>query len=89
MATREICKACWRPSPVGFSVPDDIWARVRPERLPGDVLCIMCFARLADEQLIEWDTAIEFFPVSLVTHLTLRTGRDLAESPDATSPAIT
>jgi hypothetical protein len=65
--TREICKSCWRPSPVGFSVPDEVWERVKHPNLPGDVLCIMCFARFADELLIEWDREIRFWPVSLVT----------------------
>lgn len=80
--TREICKACWRPSPVGFSVPEEVWKLVKPANLPGDVLCIMCFATLADEHGIQWDTAIEFYPVSLAT---LRCGPDAHVSirPDA------
>lgn len=68
MPTREICKACWRPSPVGFEVPVAVWNKVKPERLTGDVLCIMCFATLADEALIPWDAEITFYPVSLATH---------------------
>jgi hypothetical protein len=74
--TREICKACWRPSPVGFSVPDEVWNAVRHPNLPGNVLCIMCFAALADEQLIQWDKKIEFFPVSLASHLGILIAED-------------
>jgi len=65
--SREICKACFRPSSVGFAVPDEVWAAVKPERLPGDVLCLQCFTTLADEQLIPWDRDIQFYPVSLAT----------------------
>ena len=65
--SREICRSCWRPSPVGFSVPDAAWKAVRHPQLPGDVLCIICFAQLADEKLIQWDREITFYPVSLVT----------------------
>lgn len=69
MATREICKACWRPSAVGFSVPDEVWLAVVPTQLPGHVLCLACFSALADEALVAWDRAIEFHPVSLATHI--------------------
>jgi len=67
--SREICQVCFRANPVGFSVPDDVWTDVVPERLRSSVLCISCFARLADEQLVPWDHKIELYPVSLHTHL--------------------
>lgn len=67
--TREICKACRRPSAVGFSVPDAVWAAVVPAGV--NVLCLGCFTTLADETLVPWDRAIEFHPVSLATHLGL------------------
>jgi hypothetical protein len=68
-ATREICRCCWHPSPVGFDVPNEIWeASVHPE-FRDTVLCLGCFARLADERLIEWDRDIEFFPVAAVSML--------------------
>jgi hypothetical protein len=64
--TREICKACGRVNPLGFSVPDGVW------NLATDhfqfVLCIMCFAQRADEAGLRWDQEIEFFPVSLASH---------------------
>lgn len=63
--TRETCKCCWRPSAVGFHVPDEVWAAVAPEGV--NVLCLGCFAALADEALVPWDRQIEFFPVSLAT----------------------
>jgi hypothetical protein len=65
--SRELCKACWHPVTVGFHVPDEVWNLVVPDRLPGDVLCLGCFTRLADEKRVEWDREIEFFPVSMVT----------------------
>lgn len=63
---REICKACWNVNPVGFSVPDVVWARTVPLELRDRVLCIMCFARFADEIGVNWSREIEFFPVSRV-----------------------
>jgi hypothetical protein len=63
--TREICKACWQVSAVGFMVPDGIWALAVPEALRERVLCLTCFTRLADENGVEWDREIQFYPVSL------------------------
>ena len=67
--SREICKICWHVNPVGFSVPDAVWEAVVPLQFRSNVLCILCFARLADEKLIPWDEDIKFYPVSLYTHL--------------------
>lgn len=62
---REICKACWNVNPVGFSVPDPIWQRVTvPLGFQDHVLCIMCFARFADEIALDWSDAIQLYPVS-------------------------
>ena len=69
--TRELCKLCYHINTVGFSVPDEIWRDVVPENLQESVVCLSCFARLADEQMVEWDREIEFYPVSLVTHICL------------------
>lgn len=66
--TREICKACNQISAVGFSVPDEMWQAAVPSHLCNSVLCIACFARFADEQLIPWDRGIQFHPVSLASH---------------------
>lgn len=65
--TREICKACNRPSPVGFQVPGDVWAAVVPDRY--GVLCVQCFVTFADEAGVRWCRNIQFFPVSLAAHL--------------------
>lgn len=63
-SSRETCRCCWQPSPVSFFVSDEVWvAAVQPE-FRHTVLCIGCFARFADERLVEWDREIEFFPVS-------------------------
>ena len=69
VATREICKMCYRINPVGFKVLDKIWREVVPPEFQHFVVCLSCFIRLADEMLIPWDDEIRFFPVSLVTHL--------------------
>lgn len=69
MITREICKICHHVNPVGFSVPDNIWHLVVPEFAASSVVCIGCFTRLGDEKLIRWEDGIQFFPVSLASHL--------------------
>lgn len=63
-SSREICRGCWRPIPVGFSVPDEIWAAAVPHELRDKTLCLGCFTALADERLIDWADQIEFWPVS-------------------------
>lgn len=65
--TREICKICFHPNRVGFSVPDEVWNIVIPDIHKNHVVCLQCFTRLADEHLVEWDKNIEFFPISLQT----------------------
>ena len=67
--SREICKICFRANPVGFTVPNEIWKDVVPSEYCSRVLCISCFTRLADEKLIPWDREIQFYPVSMNTHL--------------------
>lgn len=67
--TREICKCCFQLNKIGFSVPDNVWEQSIPEQFRNSVLCLTCFTRFADEQLIDWDNNIEFYPVSLKTIL--------------------
>ena len=68
MVTREICKICYHPITVGFSVPDHVWNEVVPEHLQGSTVCLACFTRLGDEKEVAWDLGMECFPVSAVTH---------------------
>lgn len=63
-SAREICKACWRPSGVGFHVPEHVWSQAVHPDFQNRVLCLGCFVAMADERLIAWDDDIEFFPVS-------------------------
>jgi hypothetical protein len=65
--TRELCKICYHPNPVGFTVPGEIWEEVVPEKFRTEIVCLSCFIRLADEKLITWDKTIEFWSVSLAT----------------------
>lgn len=67
--TREWCAMCNRVSPVGFHVPDEVWAEVVHPRYQHSTICLSCFAARADEMLIEWDRDIALFPVSLKTHI--------------------
>lgn len=74
MSTRERCKDCGRYSPLGFHVPDEVWAAVAP---PGmNVLCIVCFDYHATENGIDWVPHVsEWAPVSGVMHARVRAGR--------------
>jgi hypothetical protein len=67
--SREICRLCFHANPVGFSVPDNVWEAAMPPDHRQSVLCLACFARLADEKLIPWDGEIALYPVSMATHL--------------------
>lgn len=67
--SREICRICFRANPVGFRVPDSTWRAVVPEELQSKTLCLRCFTQLADEKLVPWDRQIQFYPVSMATHL--------------------
>lgn len=71
MSTREICKICYHANAIGFRVPDHIWDKIVPDEFRDGVICVACFTRLGDEKCIMWDEEIEFFPVSLATHLGL------------------
>lgn len=59
-----MCRACWHPNPIGFVVPDAVWEQAVHPELQHEMLCIGCFARMADERLIRWCDVIELFPVS-------------------------
>lgn len=62
---REVCKRCFRENPVGFRVPDEVWAAAVPERYRDKVLCIFCFDDFATRRGVDWSTGpIEFWPVS-------------------------
>ena len=65
-STREMCRCCWRPSPVAFLVPDAIWEAAVHPAFRDQVLCVMCFACFADERLVEWDRDIRLIPTSAV-----------------------
>ena len=64
MVTREICKGCNRENPLGFQVPDQVWAQAVPEHLRELVLCIVCFDELATLRGVDWSAEVSFYPVS-------------------------
>lgn len=70
IATRERCGVCHKVSAVGFHVPNEVWAIAVPSYFKDAVMCIGCFVSFADERMIAWDMEIEFYPVSLRSHLT-------------------
>ncbi len=55
-------------------MPADIWQAVVPTEMQESVVCLTCFTRLADEKCIPWDQQIEFYPVSMATHLGIVNG---------------
>lgn len=67
---REICGLCHRVNPIGFHVPDDIWESTVHHSHLHSIHCLSCFIERADEKLIDWSREIEFYPVSLVGHIT-------------------
>lgn len=67
-AHREICHLCHEVSRVGFHVPDDIWQAAMHKSDWNNIVCLSCFARLADERGVEWDNDIAFYPVSRISH---------------------
>jgi hypothetical protein len=69
-STREMCKICGSIIRVGFHVPDDIWEKAIHPYHQNSAVCIKCFTARADEKMLPWDKNIEFFPVSMNTHLT-------------------
>lgn len=69
MMSRELCKLCYHVNTIGFRVPDNVWEDIVPEHARNGVVCLSCFSRIGDEKLIEWDRDIEFYPVSLATHI--------------------
>jgi len=60
---------CFRANPVGFHVPDEVWKEAIPQEHWSSVVCLLCFARLADEKLIPWHRRIQLYPVSMHSHL--------------------
>lgn len=55
---RQTCKACGRPDKFDFSVPDELWAAVVPERLQNFVVCLACFDAFAYERNVSYGAAI-------------------------------
>jgi hypothetical protein len=83
LAGREVCKRCGRESPVGFTVPDEVWAAATDGF--ASALCIFCFDELATERGIAWDRLVMFWPVSGVT------AREAVHEPShgpGTAPAV-
>ena len=64
---REICSLCHEVSRIGFLVPDEVWKLAVHVSQWNDIICLRCFARLADERGVEWDKDIKFYPCSRIT----------------------
>ena len=66
---REICSLCHEVSRVSFKVSDSVWSQSVHISQINDLLCLRCFARLADERGVEWDKDIQFYPVSQINSI--------------------
>ena len=78
--TREVCGLCHRIHPIGFHVPGEIWEAAVHPRYRDTIHCLSCFIERADEKLLPWDEHIQFWPVSLRTHLNVDALADRVEA---------
>lgn len=66
---RQTCGVCGQTPCLDFKVANWVWKEaVHPSRI-NDIHCFDCFRSRADEKLLPWDKSIEFFPVSMYTHI--------------------
>lgn len=80
--SRERCQRCKRENPLGFSVPDELWADAVAPFYRDSVLCIFCFDWMATARGVDWSAwPIEWWPVSGVAAGVRPAGR--AQSRDA------
>ena len=59
-AQAQHCGRCGRRQRFEFSVTDDVWAALVPEAWRDNVLCIECFAEVADEAQPEYNAGHDF-----------------------------
>jgi len=77
---RQTCGVCGKTPCQLFHVPDEIWLEaVHPSR-QQDIHCLDCFTARADEKLLLWDKDIQFYPVSMRTHIQLIPGVTLDDA---------
>lgn len=55
---RQTCKACGLPDKFDFTVPDEIWLAVVPERLQNLVVCLGCFDDFARDKGVDYATSL-------------------------------
>jgi hypothetical protein len=66
---RQLCSVCKREYAVDFFVPNDVWELATHHSQRDDLICLDCFARMADCRFVQWDRDIEFVPRSLVSQM--------------------
>lgn len=66
---RQICSVCHREYAIDFQVPDEVWELAVHRSQRNDLICLDCFARMADTRFVEWEHGLEIYPTSLVTHI--------------------
>lgn len=65
---RQICGLCHDVCRIDFWVPDETWRLALHESQWGEIVCLDCFARLAEIRRVDWSDEIELYPMSLVAH---------------------
>ncbi|RZM32114.1 MAG: hypothetical protein EOP67_29415 [Sphingomonas sp.] len=63
--TRPLCARCHRYIVIDSVAADDLWREVIGETHGPGYICADCFARAADERLIDWTDGLSFRPISL------------------------
>lgn len=65
---RQFCSVCGRVYRVDYSVPDDVWELSTHISQRNSLICLSCFAEMADERQVEWCKDIKFYPTSLIKY---------------------
>lgn len=64
--TRPLCARCSRYIVIDTDADPDLWAEVIGNTHGPGYICADCFARAADERLIDWTKGLRFRPYCLV-----------------------
>jgi hypothetical protein len=66
---RQICSVCHREYGIDFQVPDHVWELATHRSQRNDLICLDCFARMADTRFVAWEEGLRIYPTSLITHI--------------------
>jgi hypothetical protein len=55
----QTCKVCRKADRFNFSVPDNVWESVVPEKFRNRVVCLACFDEFAKKKQVDYSTCLE------------------------------